>query len=351
MRRILVIAAVVVSTAFVAACGSTASTPAAVGGSAAGLLSAGSVLPQGAQPVDVSAVPASPDEYCEGRRTTASLAPSGPLPAPGQMPADTWMATIAQRPNGGYLNVGVDQNTLLWGYRNPGTGLLEGFDIDMVKQVAKAIFGPNFMSHLHFVIVPNADRQKDVSNGTVDLVAETMTITCGRQDGSDGPKVDFSSEYYDAHQEVLVPKESTINSLDDLSGKRVCAAQGSTSLATLKDRVPGVHLWEAPNETDCLVMLQQGQIDAISTDDTILDGFIAQDPNLQILVGQAGPFTLSDEPYGMAISAQHPDFVRFVNAVLAEENVDQTDGTWANLWRQDLKTPVVTFPEVPNRSS
>jgi len=53
----------------------------------------------------------------------------------------------------------------------------------------------------------------------------------------------------------------------------------------------------------------------------------------------------------MAISTKHPDFVRFVNAVLAAEHVDQTDGTWASLWRQDLKTPVVLFPEVPNRSS
>jgi polar amino acid transport system substrate-binding protein len=264
------------------------------------------------------------------------------------------MATIAGRPGGGYLNAGVDQNTLLWGYLNPATQKLEGFDIDMVKQVAEAIFGPDYMNHLHFVIVPNGDRQADVANGTVDLVAETMTITCGRQNGSaDGPAVDFSSEYYDAHQEVLVPKNSTILSLNDLNGKRVCAAKGtsSTSLATVKHYAPGAQLWEAPNEPDCLVMLQQGQVDGISTDDTILDGFIAQDKNLQILSDKQGPITLSDEPYGMAISTQHPEFVRFVNAVLASEHVDETDGTWAHLWEQDLQTQVVTFPTAPYRSS
>jgi polar amino acid transport system substrate-binding protein len=268
------------------------------------------------------------------------------------MPAGSFMATIADRPGGGYLIAGVDQNTYRWGYRNPGTGQLEGFDIDMVKQVAEAIFGPDYMNHLHFVIVPNGDRQAYVADGKVDLVAETMTVTCDRQDGSDHqPPVDFSSEYYDAHQEVLVPPGSTIHSLDDLNGKRVCAAYLSTSLATVKGKAPRVRLWEVPNEPDCLVMLQQGQVDAISTDDTILDGFVTQDTNLQILADKQGPITLSDEPYGMAISPQHPDLVRFVNAVLAKEHVDQTDGTWANLWRQDLETPVVTFPAVPYRSS
>jgi polar amino acid transport system substrate-binding protein len=174
------------------------------------------------------------------------------------------MAQIAKR---GYLKAGVDQNTLFWGYREPGSASPQGFDVDMLKQVAIAIFGDDSAQHVHLIIVPNADRQQYVADGTVDLVAETMTITCSRQDGSNGlPPVDFSSEYYDAHQEVLVPKESAITSIADLNGKRVCAATTSTSLTTVKQAAPRVQLWEAPNETDCLVMLQQGQVDAISTD-------------------------------------------------------------------------------------
>ena len=72
--------------------------------------------------------------------------------------------------------------------------------------------------------------------------------------------------------------------------------------------------------TDCLVLLQQGQVAAVSTDDTILDGLAAQDPFTKVV----GP-RLTDEPYGLAISKQHPDFVRFVNAVLAQE---RADGAW-----------------------
>ncbi len=134
------------------------------------------------------------------------------------------MAAIARR---GYLRAGVDQNTYLWAYRDPATGNLAGFDIDMVDQVAQAIFGPAYQSHIRYVIVPNADRVSAVASGQVDLVAETMTITCPRQQ-----TVDFSTEYYDASQRVLVPDGSPITSLAGLAGKRVCAAAGSTSLAT-----------------------------------------------------------------------------------------------------------------------
>ena len=344
-RAVLPLLALVAITAMTA-CGSTTNpTATPLGPATPGLVSAAKVLPGGAQPVQVQASSSAPDTSCHGRPTTASLAPSGPLPAPGQMPAGSFMAAIAKR---GYLSAGVDQNTLQWGYREPGSSTLQGFDIDMVRQVAIAIFGDASPDHLHLVVVPNADRQQDVANGTVDLVAETMTITCARQDGSDPPAVDFSSEYYDAHQEVLVPNGSDIRATGDLNGKRVCAPAKSTSLGTLEQKAPQVELWEASNETDCVVMLQQGQVDAISTDDTILDGFVAQDPNLQILKQNGAPVQLSDEPYGMAISKPHPDFVRFVNAVLAQEHAD---GTWARIWTADLKTPVILLPQLQYRSS
>lgn len=289
------------------------------------------VMPKGAQAVQVSASSSATDNTCNGGHPTASLAPLGPLPIPGQMPAGSYMATIAAR---GYLVAGVDQNTLLWGYRDPKTGDLTGFDIDMVSQISDAIFGDSTPAHLHLVVVPNANRISAVESGAVDVVAETMTITCPREQS-----VDFSTEYYDAGQELLVPKNSGIASERDLAGKRVCASQGSTSLTNLANLnqtlglEPSLQLWEVPNQTDCLVMLQQGQVDAISTDDTILEGLAAQDPQTELVTG----VRISDEPYGMAISKQNPDFTRFVNAVLAQE---RANGTWAAIWNHWLSAPL-----------
>jgi polar amino acid transport system substrate-binding protein len=127
----------------------------------------------------------------------------------------------------------------------------------------------------------------------------------------------------------------------DLAGRRVCAAQRSTSLVNLTAQVPTARQVAVVNQTDCLVMLQQGEVDAISTDNTILEGLAAQDPNVVVVPG----LSLHPEPYGMAISQQHPEFTRFVNAVLAQE---RSDGTWKNIWTSILG-PVLhtTAPEPP----
>ena len=127
---------------------------------------------------------------------------------------------------------------------------------------------------------------------------------------------------YDAGQRVLVRGGSPAKGIGDLGGQKVCATTGSTSIANIarpsgRDPIPvAVPYW-----TDCLVLLQQGQVAAISTDDSILAGLAAQDPWTKIV----GP-RFTTEPYGLAISQQHPDFVRFVNAVLQQL---RTNGHWA----------------------
>jgi polar amino acid transport system substrate-binding protein len=85
-------------------------------------------------------------------------------------------------------------------------------------------------------------------------------------------------------------------------------------------------------------LLQQDEVAAISTDDSILDGLAAQDPFTK-LVGPA----LTQEPYGLAISKQHQDFVRFVNAVLAKE---RADGAWAASYHLWVSTRVPAPPPV-----
>src|SRR5262249_24981038 len=157
-------------------------------------------------------------------------------------------------------------------------------------------------------------RRSAVQDGTVDVVADAYTITCYRK-----TQVAFSSVYLEAGQRVLVPADSPARSLADLRGKRVCATQTSTSIAKLK-QYPGVIPYPVSQRTDCLVALQRGEVDGITSDDAILLGFQAQDPYTKLI----GP-DIEREPYGMAISQSHPDLVRFVNGVLARM---RADGTW-----------------------
>jgi polar amino acid transport system substrate-binding protein len=244
---------------------------------------------------------------------TASLRPPSALPKPGAMPAGSFMAKIAAR---GYLVVGTSADTLLFSSRDPFTGSIVGFDIDTAGLIAQAIFGDS--SKIQIVVIPNSARIAETQSGAVDLVAETMTVNCARI-----KQVDFSTVYFEAGQRILVANNSKVKSIADLGGKRVCAASGSTSLDAIKAArsrpIPVV----ARGWGDCLVDFQQNEVDAISTDDTILAGLAAQDPYAQV----RGP-RFTAEPYGLAISKSHPEFTRFVNGVLARA---RADGTWNRL--------------------
>jgi polar amino acid transport system substrate-binding protein len=249
----------------------------------------------------------------------ASLRP-GPLPSPGAMPTGSTMATIAER---GRLIVGVDQNTKFFGSRNPASGQPEGFDIDLAREIARHIFGdPNTIK---FQVVDASQREKALQSGLVDLVVRTYTITCARKD-----IVDFSTVYYYAHQKILAAKGSGIHSAADLPGKRVCAVSGTTSLSRLFALNPRPQLFSASTWTDCLVLLQQGQVDAISTDDVVLAGLKTQDQLNVEVVGD----NMSDEPYGVGVKLGNDDLVRFVNGVL--ERIRQ-DGTWERLYDTHLQ--------------
>jgi polar amino acid transport system substrate-binding protein len=250
----------------------------------------------------------------------SSIRPSGP-PA---VTAGSYMAKIRAR---GYLIAGVDQSTYHFGFLNPLDGQIEGFDIDMIRAVAKAIFGNP--DKVEFKAISDDQRIPDILNGSVDIVAHTMTITCQRLQ-----QVDFSSVYFDAAQRVLVLDSSPATSLADLKGQKVCATAGSDSLTTISaaKAIPvSVPYW-----TDCLVLLQQYDVAAISTDNSILAGLAAQDPFTKLI----GP-PLTNEPYGLAISKQHPDFVAFVNAVLQQL---RTDGQWAASYAHWVGTPVPAPP-------
>ncbi len=321
MKR-LVVAVAAVSALALAGCGSAAAP-------AAGPVPAASMpQPKGVvDPAKPSSAAGGADDSCD---PYASLTPST-LPAPGSMPSGSTMAKIRQR---GQLIVGVDQNTYLFGYRDPATGNIVGSDIDIAREVARAIFGDP--DKVRWVAITAAQRIPDVQNGTVDMVVDTMTVNCDRL-----KQVRFSSIYYDAGQRVLVPVTSKAGGIEGLGGKKVCAAAGSTSIANIAAAKSKPIPVSVADWTDCLVMLQQNQVDAISTDDTILNGLQAQDPQTK-LVGPA----FTDEPYGIAIAKGNTDFVRFVNAVLQKIH---SNGRWAEIYRTWLgpggvpSPPRVTF--------
>jgi polar amino acid transport system substrate-binding protein len=246
----------------------------------------------------------------------ASLRPTNGL----SISDDSTMAKIRER---GQLIAGVDQTTFLFGFRNPTSGQLEGFDIDMVNQIAKALFG-SAEGRVRFRAIPSKLREDVLEQKQVDIVVRTYSITCGRL-----KRVNFSTAYYQAGQRILVDGGSRVTQLSDLAGRRICATKLSTSLTKIASDPSKPVPVSVDNWSDCLVMLQQKQVDAVSTDDVILAGMLAQDPTLKI-VGDR----FTEENYGIGVPKENEDMVRFVNAVL--ENV--RGGAWQDSYAKWLGT-------------
>ncbi|MFQ6146283.1 glutamate ABC transporter substrate-binding protein [Streptomyces seoulensis] len=223
----------------------------------------------------------------------------------------------------GYLSVGVDQNSYRWGYRNPNnsSGALEGFDIDLAHRIAKEILGDG--DKVQFRAIPTNERVPAIRSGRVDMVVRTMTITCDRL-----KQVAFSAPYFLTGQQVLAPRTSAITGYDtSLAGKRVCSATGSTAYDHLSaDRRSGTLpattdiSTTVPNQLDCLVRLQLGEVDAVVTDGALAASQAAQDPAVRLKGG-----TFTKEYYGVAMKLGADDLVRQVNRILDQY---RKDGGW-----------------------
>src|SRR6266542_3671689 len=249
---------------------------------------------------------------------TASVPPLTPLPAPGRMPVGSYMETILDT---GSLIAGVRDDILLFGFLSPRTEQIEGFDVDISREIARAIFGDP--SRLILKPVTAAQRIPALKMAQVDIIAATMTITAERKQ-----EVDFSEVYFVAGQRVLVRKDATYRALQDLSGKKVCAPRGTVLEQDIPRANPQAEVVLEDKYSDCLQLLQQGQVEAISSGDVILASLAQQDPSMKVVGG-----IIAAEPYGLGIAKGHTQFIAFVNAVLQQV---KADGRWEDIYSKWL---------------
>jgi glutamate transport system substrate-binding protein len=224
-----------------------------------------------------------------------------------KFPADTTMGKIQEK---GEIVIGVKYDVPPFGFKNPRSGAIEGFDVDFGKAIADAL---GVRAKLTEAISDN--RIPFIKDGTVDLVLSTMTINAERAE-----EIGFTDPYFIAHGRILVPKDSKIAGIDDLANRKVCTALGSTYEETLKEQAPRADLRLVDAYSECLELLQNGAVDAISTDDVILTGMIIQDDSLK-LAGEE----LTTEPYGGGFKKGDDEFAEFLNGVLEEY---ESDGRW-----------------------
>lgn len=252
----------------------------------------------------------SDDEGGDGAAATAT---------PPSFPAGSTMAEIATR---GKLVVGVKYDVPLFGLLDPVSRKVDGFDIALAKEIAKELGLEE--DQIEFVEAISANRIPFLQEDKADLVISTMTINAQRKE-----QIEFSRPYYQAGQSILVKKENTtINSVADLNGKKVCSAQGSTSEQNIVSRAPQAELLPLQTYSACVSAMKDNRVDAVSTDDIILAGFAAADNTLKLVGGQ---FTL--ELYGVGIKKGKTDMAALVTKVI---NDMVADGRWEKLYNQYL---------------
>ncbi len=221
-------------------------------------------------------------------------------------PFPTQAAKLQEIKARGELLAGVKDSVAPFGYLDEATNQLMGFDVDLCRAIADKLG-----VRLRLVPVTSADRIPMLLQGSVDLVAATMTHSFARDE-----VVDFSITYFMDGQTLLVPKDSPIESVQDLAGKTVATAKGSTSEKNIKAIQPQVSVFSYETYPQAFLAMKRGEADAVTTDTSILLGLKQADENPEgwKLVGE--PF--SQEPYAVAVPENDSDFRDFINKALAE---------------------------------
>lgn len=225
----------------------------------------------------------------------------------------------------GVLRVGGTQTAALFSLLNPTTGKVEGFDAAMSQLLAKHIIGK---PDTQLVNVTAQTREALLKNHSVDTVFATYTITPERE-----KSVAFAGPYYTDGLAIQVRKDQDdITDLASLAGKTVITQSGSTAANEIRQAAPTARVQLFENNTECLQALRHNRADAYVLDQGILAGNALRNPDVKVLPG-----TYSQQPYGIGLPLDQPEFKTFVNTWLKQVIAD---GTWAKVWKATVGTQV-----------
>lgn len=244
--------------------------------------------------------------------------------------SSTW--TKAKRR--GYLRVGAKEDQPYLGEKDPATGVYSGFDIEIARMMSASLgFDPKT---IRFTTIASANRETALQNGQIDYYVGTYTINDMRK-----KLVGFAGPYYMAGQGLLVRRdENDIHGPQDLAGRTVCSAAGSTPYQRIAADYPKAHLVAYDTYSICVDNLLTYQVDVVTTDDAILLGFAAKAPKEMKVVGK--PF--SREPYGIGVP-RSDNALRFALNDALEAN--EKNGNWKKAFEATLGLSGVPAPTPP----
>lgn len=255
-----------------------------------------------------------------------------------QFPANSKMAKLQKA---GSIKVGIKYDQPLFGQRTLEGGF-KGFDVRIAKLVAAQLgIKPD---NVKFVETVSENREPFLQQQKVDMVVATYTINEERD-----KKVDFAGPYYVAGQDILVKKGNPlgVKGPKDLVGHKVCSVRGSTPAKNIRENYPEVAktLKLFDTYSKCANLLQNGQVDAVTTDNVILSGFVYENQKKFELIGN--PFT--KEPYGIGVhQTKDKTFCKWINKTLTKL---YKNGTWAESYKATVGKVSKKVPKPPKTGS
>jgi glutamate transport system substrate-binding protein len=242
--------------------------------------------------------------------------------------------TLEGKAGNGHLTVGVR-------YDQPGMaqrridGKYVGFDVDVAKYIAAELGVSD--KDITWKEARSADREKLITSGAVDFVVATYSITDKRKE-----QVAFAGPYFQTGQGLLVRyTDNVITGPETLNGKNLCSVKGSTSALKIESEfAKSVHLVEYGQYSDCVTALLAGNVDAVTTDEVILAGFAAENPELLKLVGKQ----FTTERYGVGLAKSDAKGRAVVNAAI---NKMISSGEWARSLQRNIGQSGIEIPAPP----
>ena len=264
---------------------------------------------------------------CGGGGTTTTN------PTVAEKPTFAAGSTMEKLSKAGTIKIGTKFDQPLFGQKGLD-GKPVGFDVEIGKLIAAKL--GIAADKIEWSETVSANREEFIKQGQVDIVVATYTITDKRK-----AVVDFAGPYYEAGQALMVNKDNTsITKPEDVKGKKVCSVTGSTPAATIVEKY-GAELVPAATYSACLEPLRNKQVEAITTDNVILAGFVNKEPDAFKL---ASDETFTKEPYGIGLKKDDTEFRNWINDQL--EAFDK-DGSYKKAWEATAGAVIKTAPKLP----
>lgn len=204
----------------------------------------------------------------------------------------------------GELVVGVKDSIPPFGFVDPDTRTIVGYDIDFARSIARALG-----VKLRTIPVTSSTRIPELIQGKIDLIIATMTHSRERE-----TQIDFSHTYFMTGQKVLLRKDASITAIGQLKGQKVSSVRGSTSEQNIRNAVPGVRVLSFNDYPNAFLALAQRKTVAMTTDEIILMELQRRAPNPDdyVLLDEY----ISSEPYGIGVRKGESALLAEVNRVL-----------------------------------